>query len=78
VAGIGKPAEVSRPVNRDVALAIRNITVQTALIRRELPTLSANDVWEVIDWTGGKPREAASMLDLLHRRRTRPMAPQRR
>jgi hypothetical protein len=62
---------VPRPVDRYVVLALRQVALNTAFIRKELPTLGTDDVLFALDWTHGRPVQAAQILNTLNQHRAR-------
>jgi hypothetical protein len=62
---------VPRPVDRDVVLALREITTRVNFIRTTMPTLGTDDVIFALDWTHGRPIQAATILNTLNRHRAR-------
>jgi hypothetical protein len=58
-------------VDKDLVRALNSIRQGTAAIRQQFPTLAADDVYAAVDFADGRSRQAAQMLDRLHRQRSR-------
>jgi hypothetical protein len=51
--------------DKDVILALRQVALNATYIRKELPLLGTDDVLFALDWTYGRPVQAATILNTL-------------